>query len=265
MKIAKGIKRVLTICLTSLFLISFAAAKEYRMSSVQYVCSGITKANALQRVVPIDTKRVFSSYEALDAYITDIVQQLENLRLLDNINSEYVCQDEVDNISPVTLTIKVDDSKHFLALPKLSYDSNSGSELKLKMKDTNFLGLLNTLNFDFNGQLAQETESDTPDVVLGINFDYDYPFQIFTLQNTWNNDFSFNWTLGNSKPEFSYKTGLTVNIPLGQHYLEASFKQSIIREEDYEPYGDELYAVEAAKISLPLTIGLINNTTKVQY
>lgn len=245
------------------FTPSFATS--YRIQNALYFSTGITRAAALQRVVPIDTKRVFPSYEALDAYITDIVQQLENLRLLDNIYSQYTCVDEKDGVCLVDLSITVNDSKHLLGLPKFSYNSNTGSELKLKLKDTNFLGLLNTFNLDFNGKLEQESEQDNPDVSLGINFDYDWPFTLLNLQHSWNNDFSFSWILGDDLPEFSLNTGFTTDIPVGQHTCELNFKQSVIRNKDYSTYGDALYAVENASISMPLTIGKINNSIKVLY
>jgi len=247
------------------FTLFLATAEQFRIASSYYISSGITKSSALQRTMPLDTKRTFNSEEELTKYLDDIVQQLMNLRLLENISYHYEYLEAEGNCIPVSVTIMVSDSKHFVALPNFSYDSNSGVELKLKIKDTNFLGNLNTLNFDFNGELVQESEKEAPQLALGINFDYELPFTLFNLANAWSNDFSFSWILGKDYPEFNYTTGLSFEVPLGQHGLDFSFKQSIKRDEDYLTYGDDLYAVENASISLPLTIGRIKDTTKVVY
>ncbi len=245
----------------------------YIIASSQYISKGITKTFVLERSVPVRKDIVFESRRELETYLDNLKQSLENTRLLENIDIQYTCSEpDSDGIVPVAVTITVSDSQHILGLPKPSYDSNSGVELKLKLKDTNFLGFMNTLNFDFNGRIGSKdnpwdiTDSTSkPPFILGTNFDYELPFNVGITRNSWSHDFSFDWEIGKSKPEFSYATGLTVGIPFAQNTLNLNFTQSIVRNDDYEELGDDLYLVEAGSISLPLTIGLINNITKVTY
>ena len=245
---------------------SFCFAESYKINSVTYYSTGITKSLALQRNIYVDEKKILESKEELDGTIKDITQQLENLRLLENIsyNCNFLSADE-NGIIPVDLSFTVSDLHHLIILPKPGYDSNSGAELKIKMKDTNFLGFLNTFNFDFNGQIKQDSELDEAEYAFGINFDYDFPFKTGPFLNTWANDFEFSWTIGENFPEFNYETGVSFSLPLSSHFLTLSLTQSIIRNEDYSSYNDSLYAKENASISLPLTIGMIGNSTKVVY
>ncbi len=245
----------------------------YRIANAQYISTGSTKVFALERTVPINKKLVFASKEQLESYLDDIKQSLENTRLLAEIDIQYQAHlPDAEGIIPVDVVITVSDSKHLLGLPKPSYDSNTGAELKLKFKDTNFLGFMNTLNFDFNGRIGDEdnpwdiTDSNSkPPFIFGINFDYELPFNIGPTRNSWSHDFSFDWTIGKNKPEFRYATGLTVGIPFAQNTLNLNFTQSIVRDDKYYDLGDVLYFVEEGTISMPLTIGVINNITPVQY
>lgn len=243
----------------------FCFGEQYRINSLTFYSSGITQSAALQRTVSVDKKHVFNSTEELQKYIADVTQEVINIRQLDNVIPNYTCQDAVDGIIPVDITFTVSDSKHLIVFPKFSYDSNTGAELKLKLKDSNFLGLLNTFNFDFNGQISQTDEKDTPDYIFGINCSYDYPFEIGMTKDTWSNDFSLDWTWGSSKPEFNYNTGLSFSVPIDIHSINFSFNHAFIRNDDYEAYNDAMYSSEIASISLPLTIGMIGNVTKVTY
>lgn len=63
-----------------------------------------------------------------------------------------------------------------LIFPKPSLDTNSGIEIKLKLKDNNFLGLMNDLNVDLNLNFGDDDEPDNySKVTTGFAFSYDYP------------------------------------------------------------------------------------------
>lgn len=245
--------------------------KFYKIADVTYVTNGKTNINVLKRNVEIDTEKLFSSEQELLEYTKVIQQQLINLRLLDNIelktekldSSEYLS--EVENeIILYELTISFTDSKHLLILPKPGYDSNSGFELKVKMKDTNFLGLMNTFNLDFNGIYFHDDITDKKELSLGLNFDYSLPFQIKKFQNTWDNEFSFKWTLGHEKPEFSYNTGLSFIYPFKKTSLKLELHEMFTRDEDYEIFGDSVYFTNNEKLSYIIPITKINEN-KLTY
>lgn len=236
----------------------------YKFDSVIYNSKGKTNINILKRTVEIDTEKLFSTKQELLDYISIINQQLINLRLLDNIElteKEISCE---ENIHLFELTISFSDSKHLLILPKPSYNSNTGFELKAKLKDTNFLGLLNTFNFDFNGIYFHNDVTDEKELALGVNFDYSLPFQIKHFQNSWDNDFTFKWTLGHEKPEYSYTTGFCFLYPFKKTSLKFEVHEAIARNEDYEIYNDTTYITNQEKISYIIPITRINQN-KLTY
>ena len=242
--------------------------RKFRINNIDYKTEkGITQAWALRRNVEIKKDLILNSEEELEEYIVSICNQVENTRLLDDIKveKEFGEADE-KGIIPVDLRISYSDSKHIMVLPKPSYSSNSGAEIKLKFKDSNFLGFLNPLNIDFNAEFGNEdAPTDFSKITLGANFSYEYPFNIGITENTWSNDFSLDWTLGDSRPELRYDTGVTVGIPFGNNKLNVSFTQSLVRENDYEPYDDTFYFVENAGMSMPLTLGYIKDIIPVRY
>ena len=239
---------------------------KYKINNVYYMPGGKTKPYALERSVTINKNIDFNTKEEFELYCANLEQLFINTRLLENVSITKEYLEEKDGLILVNISVICSDSKHLLALPKISYNSNDGAEIKVKLKDMNFLGFMEDFNFDFNALFKQEVETDPMELALGINFQYDFPFKMFNyFDNTWSNDFSFSWTIGDSLPEFNYTTGLTIALPLGENDLKFTVQQSAIRDEDYEIYGDDFYAKEYASLSYPIIIGKINNVTNVTY
>ena len=239
---------------------------KYKIGNIEYVSNGKTNVAALRRNVEINTELTFDTRKELEAYAKNIVQQLQNKRLFDEVTKESKDNEPDENgIVKVDYTITVTDSKNFMVFPKPNYSSNSGLELKVKLKDSNFLGFMNPLNVDLNGQLGTSSNPDDfSKVTIGTNFDYSFPFQIGITENSWDNEFKFDWLIGDV-PEVSFKTGITTAIPFGKNKLKVNVAQSITRENDYARYGDEFFFTEAGGISLPLTLGYIGDVTPVRY
>lgn len=242
------------------------AVPKYKIGDINYTSKGITKQSALKNSVEINTDMLFSSRKEVDDYSDNIVQQLMNKRIFDDVTKEGKENEPDENgIIKVDYDITVTESKNFLIFPKPNYSSNNGFELKIKLKDSNFLGFMNTLNVDLNTQFGTSSAPDDfSKVTLGTNFDYAYPFQLGPTNNTWNNDFAISWFIGDV-PEFSYSTGITTSIPFSNNQLQVTFTQSIARKNSYETYGDALYLTENGKISLPLTLGYINDVIPLRY
>ena len=256
--------------LATLFLClsAFTFADRYQINDVIYDIIGITTKYALERAVDIDKDRVFESYDELHEYVDNLRSLFNNLRNLSSsiINTTYDSTLDEEGICKVTLRISTVDSKHFLMVPYPKYNSNDGFNLKLKAKDTNFLGTMETLNFDFNLSTEYKENSDKEfDYKVGMNFDYDYPFKLAMLDSSWNNDFGFSWTLGKNRPEFSYNTGFSFELPFKNYKLRLDLTQGIERNFDYSEYDDELFFTEAAKFSIPLKIAEIPNFDKVTF
>ena len=150
--------------LATLFLClsAFTFADRYQINDVIYDIIGITTKYALERAVDIDKDRVFESYDELHEYVDNLRSLFNNLRNLSSsiINTTYDSTLDEEGICKVTLRISTVDSKHFLMVPYPKYNSNDGFNLKLKAKDTNFLGTMETLNFDFNLSTEYKENSD---------------------------------------------------------------------------------------------------------
>lgn len=247
----------------------------YRITGIDFETDGITNTEILKSQLYIDNNKIFSGEEELQEFIHQLQQQMENFRLFENISinissplkpaeasdTEY----KDDGIRLIHLKISFTDSKHLLCLPKPSYDSNKGAELKLKLKDTNFLGLTNTLAFEFNSLWEKDPATDESSFTLGTAFSYSLPFFWGNFSNSFENDFSFNWTIGEDSPEFKYVTGLNFKLPFEKYDLCLSVKQSFIRDNDYAAFGDEMYYAETAEFSVPVTVAMLDYTTKLLY
>ena len=263
-------KRTVPLLFALLSLSVFSFAEKYRINQVNYDINGMTKQYALERNIEIDKKRIFENYEELNLYIENLRQLFNNERNLESsvIYTKYDSVPDEDGITTVILNISTQDSKHFLLVPYPKYNSNDGLVLKLKAKDTNFLGTLETLDLDFNFSYEpqdSDTDSSSYDTIFGINISYDYPFKLWKLDSKWKNSFSFDYTIGKSKPEFSYETGFIFELPLDRLTIKLELTQGIDRNFDYTEYGDELYMTEGAKLSLPYKVASIDNFDDVTW
>ena len=262
------LKKSLLIVLASLATLG-ASAEKYILHDVVMNPTGKTKSFAVKNnITEINYKKIFNSTEELEKYLDDIHQELENTRILTDITHSYVVQGKNDDgVNLVIAQYTFDESHSMIVFPKPTFDTNDGIEVKFKLKDANFLGLMNTMNIDINTQFGDEDHPDNYSrVTFGFNFDYDYPFNKGITKNTWSNALEFNWAMADSSAEFNYLTGITIGVPFGEgHQANFTVSQGISRNLDYEIFGDELYFTESCGIAVPFIIGYLDNTTAVVY
>lgn len=243
-------------------------SNEYKVSSISYQITGKTKLYAVQTKVPVDTNKVYHTEEEFMNFIRDFKQQLENTREFENVDIDYVvCEPDLKNRSNVFMLVSLKDAYSFIAMPYPKYDSNNGFIFKLKMKDTNFLGSLNTMSSDVNFAIQQDSEDESaaPDIVFGFNLSFDYPFKVSFFDATWTNDYGVTYTIGDKSPEWSLNTGVTLEKAFKQFAVDITLKQSSYRDFDYEKYGDDTYFAENAKLSVPITLQDVPNWGKIKY
>ena len=152
-------------------------ADTYQISEVTYNITGKTKQYALEKKVEIDKNYIFTNEDDLINYIDDFKQRLENTRNFELIEvnfslekenssetnestkqesaqssevTETVETTEVDSHYFVHLEVSTKDAFHFIGAPYPNYDSNNGFKFKLKLKDVNFIGTMETMNSDIN-------------------------------------------------------------------------------------------------------------------
>lgn len=151
MKIIKIYKKTVSFFFIFVFLLYAIYAQDtggekLQIVDVEYDITGLTKEKILKNVIPIDKNIIFASKEEFDNYIDFLNTEFNNIRSLEfhSIDAEFF--PENNGIVPVKLIIHTKDTWSLIVLPYPKFDSNTGMQLKLKLKDYNFAGFL--LPFD---------------------------------------------------------------------------------------------------------------------
>lgn len=245
----------------------FVSAESYRINEVSYDISGLTREYALEQKVPIDTKTIFHDEESFNKYISNLEQVLNNQRVFQSTSVTLTYLDkDVTDVIPVDILITTVDTLNIIGVPYPSYNSNTGLTLKIKVKDYNFLGSMETMTFDLNYKAQGADTSDDIKHIFGINFGFSIPFQFYSLPASWNNDLSFSYTIGNSQLDMSIREGIGFAIPVYDiTSVCLSFDQYYIQDSDYKAYGDDKYFKEKISLSLPFTIYTLPNLAKITW
>ncbi len=270
------------IALSSLVLGSALFASSYRIKSAEYKITGSranftgkTREYSLKTKVPVDYKRIFNNEDELVEYINDLKQQIENTRNFEKVSVDFsVSEPNENDESLVLLQISTYDSMHFIAAPYPKYSSGDSLNLTVKMKDTNFLGSMETMTGEAKFAFELDENDKPTDTLVGLGFDFETPFQLASLDATWENSFDFSYTFGDSTPEWNIDTGLNLTKKFNKFSVETTFNQIFAKNLDYKEedlngkvvhYGDDTYFGEKIGLSIPITIQEINNWGKIYY
>ncbi len=234
-------------------------SKNFQILEVNYELES-TKEQALRHKILIDTSRVFESEEELSKYKESLLQKFENTRAFDKIeitfSQKFESEEKEYENEPVFLVCNINaaDSKHLLVVPYPKYDSNSGLAIKLKAKDTNFLGNLEELNFDFSAGKKDSELSGENDFYLGASLDFTIPFYSGPFNVFWLNNYSFEYNFADSRPQFEAESGLKIELPFKRFSLVFDISQGIYRDFEYTEFEDELFGKKYSKFSVPVKI-----------
>ena len=252
-----------------LILCNIVSAEKYQIVNEIYFINGITGEQHLQKKVKIDHKRIFTSQDELQSYISDLIQQYKNLRTFDDIQIDFFTSQpssENENLpSAVSLQIKILDSKNFIVLPYYKYDSKDGHVLKAKLKNSNAFGTLNELEAELYFGINQGKTSDNLEFTFGGAFNYSLPFYFGIIEASWNNDLDFSYTIAKEMPEWKGNTGFTFKIPLERISFDLTLTQKIINDFDYKVYNDSMYFGEVADFSIPIKLEVFENWGDLVY
>lgn len=237
-----------------LFIFADLFSQSYKINQIEFIIDGKTKQHNILRNVPIKTNTIYNSEEDFLKFIADYKIELSNLRVFEDIKitQNIITQNEEQVL--VDLLIELKESFSFLAIPYFKYDSNTGTVLKIKAKDTNFLGTLNPMNFDINFQIQKEDDLLPNKYLLGSNFTFDFPFSLGIIESTLINDYTVSYTFGDELPEWNGILGLKFVLPLNTLNLSLELKQYAVRDTAYKQYDDEMYFTEFANFSVPITL-----------
>lgn len=261
------------ITLFFLFITSFCFAQTFHISNVIYNISdggkfsiGKTTPYALDQAVPVNKKSIFNNQNEFEDYLKKYNQQLSNTRAFETIEVLWQIDESLssDTAYEIILTVNVKDSFHFLAIPHLiSYNSNKGWKPKLKAKDTNFFGSLNTMSGDFYGIIP--IASDNKNYEIGTELSFDIPFKAGIFDAQWINDYNFSYNFSKPTPEWDVKTGIRLSYPIDKIKLQLEFYQSAFRNYDFKEFDDLTYFKEEACFSIPFTLWTIKNWGDLYY
>lgn len=254
-----------------------AFSESYQIVNVDYKIYGMTRESVIKTQVPVDKKRIFENEDDLINYINDYKVQLENTRCFEKIDTDFTVSIPDENgLAFVDLYVEVKDAFHILGVPypKFSASGDNGYlvNLKVKIKDNNFLGSMKEMGADVN--LEVDTNKDPIAFKLGSTFSFDTPFSIGPVNANWANNYTLSYTFGQNTPEWNLKTGIEFSLPFNKFSINLNVYQSFIRNLEYDSknvngsvvhYGDGTYFVEDVTFSIPIIIQDVDNWGKIYY
>ena len=190
---------------------------------------------------------------------TDYTDEGSGIRNQKSKNSHSELVSESGKITQISLHITAQDTKHLLILPYPKYDSNDGLIFKVKVKDVNFLGTLNTMNVGAFVGLKEDVETGKQNLTFGAEFDYRYPFVLGDFLGSWNNTFDLQYTHGVNELEFWTGTGFTFEKPFKRVSLVLDVSEEFNRDLEYEDYGDTQHFTSDVNFSVPVKVFDIEN------
>ena len=249
---------------------------EYSVKGSGFSFLGKTRPYVLKQKFPLDKKKTFNSREELENYIKNYEETLISSRDFDSVTIDYESTVSENEVQEVRLIVDIVDSHHMLAVPLPKYTTENGASVKIKAKDTNFLGTLNTMNMSLD--LGKNTAGD---FIPELSFDFDYPFSIGNIDATFVNDYSLSYIVSNKEYkrgfEWDAKTGLQLSIPFEFLPLSLGIYQYVNGDLDYKYYEEEeesyffkdnedyLYFAEELTLGTSFKLTEFSNYTSLSY
>ena len=202
------------------FIIStFTFSQSYIINSVDYEITGKTKKEYLETKLNIQVNQEFKTENDLNAYIEEIKQKLDNLRVIESY--EILTEIILDENYFVNLIIKTTDTKNFIALPYPKYDSNEGLVLKIKLRDSNLFGTISVLDAEL---LYAYTEKK--DHKIGTIFDFNVPIYFNNIGLNLFSEFESSYFINEKKFLFDTETGFEFYFPIINPIVKSGLNQT---------------------------------------
>ena len=160
----------------------------------------------------------------LEQYISEKRQLLINQRVLQtNVEITHtIGERQSGGAYPVKLLIKVADSLNFFVFPVPRYNTNTGLDVLLRIRDYNFMGSLSPLRIDFIYRYDQDRRNS-----FGLWAELTIPFRAFGYNWNLNFDSLFNYQRGSEDPfRFQSATGISMQLPARSTTFTFGFEES---------------------------------------
>lgn len=141
-------KKVLSAAFLLILVVTGVYAHTYTIRNYSFEVIGKTKQFVLREAVGEPGDETFPGIAELEDFLDGKRRILVNKRLFKEVSYTYETVVSGDDSSDVFVTFHIEDAKSFIIVPFPKYDSNYGFSLKLKAKDSNFMGTFTTVNAD---------------------------------------------------------------------------------------------------------------------
>jgi hypothetical protein len=215
----------------------------FYIRTIDFNITGQSRPFALMYQGEFEEGEQIEGKKSLEKYIKDKIQLLLNQRILESVEINYTLGDAEENgLIPVDILVSVVDTWNIIAIPQPKYDSNTGFELILKVRDYNFLGTMGPLKVDL-GYERRDNDIEPVKNIFRFEIDSDTPFQLLGFRWNLNFDHLLDFTLSDDGDKnFSYKniTGLSVEFPLRGTTLTVGMEENaMLHEENPIQYKEE--------------------------
>jgi outer membrane protein assembly factor BamA len=159
------------------------------INEIHIESKGITRENALRRRIYIEEGEIFQTREELEDRVADQILSLLNKRIFDIVTLDYDIIRSDGEYRYADLYLYVDETWNLIILPYGKYDNNDGALGSLRIRDYNFLGMMETLSLDLNGEYNPDASyGESKKVSMSLSYLYRF--------NLGNQPMSFSFTQG---------------------------------------------------------------------
>lgn len=194
---------------------SQTSAKKFQITSVKYNIQGITRESVLDEGLHIDKQKIFKDQEEFDEYLSWLRGDLDNNRIFKETSVQvfYGNRDPSTGITPVELLISTTETHNKIVVPYPKINSNTGAQIKVKLRDYNFMGSMQMFDLDFtyNYYTADKPKRH----IVGLYTSFMIPFKVGDYNIYWTNTIDVNKTLKKGyKPFINIFSNASVNVPV---------------------------------------------------
>lgn len=215
LKVCKKILHIIVFLLISSILFSQTSAKKFQITSVKYDIKGITRESVLDEGLNIDKQKIFKDQEEFDEYLSWLRGDLDNNRIFKETSVQvfYGNRDPSTGITPVELFISTTETHNKIVVPYPKISSNTGTQIKVKLRDYNFMGSMQMFDLDFtyNYYTAEKPNRH----IVGLYTGFMIPFKVGDYNIYWTNSIDVSQTLKKDyKPYVGLSTNASVSVPV---------------------------------------------------
>ncbi len=245
-------------------MLSPLCAFKYCLADIVFYTDGKFSTEVLEKTAAIDTARLFSNLDELDAYLLQIEASLLATRLCNSVDFNYyentlqVWEKKTDPetgeeqiVIPLYLIVTIEETGNFVIAPYPKFDSNSGFEGKIKIRHNNFLGRMTI----FDADAAYIFSTDKKHAV-SLGADFSIPFFAGITKNSFyaNTITSYNF----SDLLFTTDTvaGLLCSLPFSLFSVDIAFEQQY-NYDNFSRLNERIIfsvPVQLSIFSFPITI-----------